>query len=93
MKPDAWIQSNHLPVKAAAMCRLADHKLMSDFLPLYSAETIRKWLNEDPSEAMIALGVNVPSPPYFIDSFKEREELIVTSIYKTLITVKLEELK
>ena len=62
-------------------------------IPLYSIDEIRKWLNEDPSEAMIALGVNVPSPPYFIDSFKEREELIVTSIYKTLIAAKLEELK
>ena len=60
---------------------------------VYTESEIRKWLEEDPSEAMIALGVNVPSPPYFIDSFKEREELIVTSIYKTLITVKLEELK
>jgi hypothetical protein len=60
---------------------------------LYSAEEIRKWLEEDSSEAMIALGVNVPSPPYFIDSFKEREKLIVTSIYKTLIAAKLEELK
>jgi hypothetical protein len=62
-------------------------------IPFYSAEEIRKWLEEEPSEAMIALGVNVPSPPYFIDSFKEREELIVTSIYKTLIAAKLEELK
>ena len=79
MKPDAWIQSNHLPVKAAAMCRLADHKLMSDFLPLYSAATIRKWLSEDMSDAVMkCLG-----PPHWHQA----------EAYRAIIAAKLEELK
>ena len=41
-EPVAWIQSNHFHQlkgqdKFAVMCRLANHKLMTDFLPLYAA--------------------------------------------------------
>ena len=86
MKPDAWIQSNHLPVKAAAMCRLADHKLHPDFIPLYSAETIRKWL-EEPSEAMVRAAMQA-----YLDA-KRSSGSEFTAMCRATLAAKLKELK
>ena len=82
MKPDAWIlKTGHgtsvVQVKPACEVDLWE--------PLYSAETIRKWLEEEPSKAMIVNGLRIICNAGSLVSASE--------VFEEMITAKLEELK
>ena len=54
MKPDAWIVCSS--EGTIATTSKSEAELLSGE-PLYSAETIRKWLNEEPSKNVIPAAV------------------------------------
>jgi hypothetical protein len=100
MKPDAWIRrwfvDGEKPKKVMGMWPLkfrfvpmTVHKCLPDDEPAYSAATIRKWLEEEPSEAVLDAGYSVGSEcPICI-----RPNYSIEGAFKAMIAAKLQSLE
>ena len=93
MKPDAWIQWTVFGNKILAFKKpdASPHcytgiDIKERLEPLYSAATIRKWL-EEPSEAMVRAAMQA-----YLDA-KRSSGSEFTAMCRAMIALKLEELK